>query len=513
MYQPSFYCLQANFKYITVCLFSILWSVIASCQTQEILVNAIPKRPNIIYILADDMGYGDLGCYGQKILKTPNIDKMASEGMLFTQHYAGSSVCAPSRASLMTGRDNGHSRVRGNYETGPHGFGGELELRVEDTTIPEILKKAGYQTALIGKWGLGMDGTTGEPNKKGFDYSYGFLNQAHAHSQFPDYLFRNGKRELIPENANGKRTHFTNDIFTNEALKYIQDKENSKTPFYMFLSLVTPHAEMIVPEDSVFKSYKGKFNDTPYIQRKEGTNGKDSLGIYHSQKYPKAAFASMITHIDNDVAKVLKLVKDLGLDENTIIMFSSDNGPHKEGGNDPYYFNSNGNHKGLKRDLYEGGIKVPFIVRWPGIIKPKSITSQLSVFWDMLPTLAAVSNADIRNVKTEGISLLPTLLGNNDQKQHPFLYWEFHENRYSDQAVRKGDWKAVRHDPDKPLELYNLKSDPRESQNLASKYPVLVKEMENLMLTSRVDNPYFKLKRSEIKNKPIQDLNRLQLNK
>ncbi|EOR93813.1 Arylsulfatase [Arcticibacter svalbardensis MN12-7] len=478
------------------CLFICTVGGFFSCNVNN--NQEVPKqKPNIIYILSDDMGYGDLGCYGQKTIKTPNIDKMASEGIIFTQHYAGSSVCAPSRASLMTGRDNGHCRVRGNYETGTHGFGGELELRPQDTTIPEILKNAGYTTALIGKWGLGMDGTTGEPNKKGFDYSNGYLNQAHAHSQYPDYLFKNGVKYIIPANANGKRNKFSNDIFTTDAIRYIKESKSKEQPFFMFLSFVTPHAEMLVPEDEVFQNYKKKFKETPYTEGMGGSNGKDSLGIYHSQNYPEAAFASMITHIDNDVAKVLKLLKDLNLDENTVVMFASDNGPHEEGGNNPYYFNSNSIFKGIKRDLYEGGIRVPFIVRWPNVIKPKIVTSQICAFWDIMPTLGQMAHADMSGVQTEGISLMPTLLGDTaNQKQHDHFYWEFHENKYSDQAVRKGDWKAVRHDPSKASELYNIKIDPEEKNNVETKHPNIVKEFEQLMISSRVDNPYFKLKRS-----------------
>ena len=490
-----------NIKAIT--LFCAALTVICfSCKDQggkeEASQTAKQEKPNIIYILTDDLGHGDLGCYGQETLKTPHIDKMAEEGIMFTQHYAGSSVCAPSRASLMTGRDNGHSRVRGNYETGPFGFGGELELRPEDTSIPEVLKTAGYNSAMIGKWGLGMNGTTGEPDKKGFNYYYGFLNQAHAHSHFPEYLFRNGEKEDIPENKNGKRGAFSNHIFTDEAVTYIKNQaENKDEPFFLYLSFITPHAEMIVPEDSIFNSFKGRFDEVPFVTDMHGTDGKDSLGLYNSQEHPKAAFASMITHIDNDVNRVLELLKTLDLDENTVVMFSSDNGPHEEGGNDPYYFNSNGENRGIKRDLYEGGIKVPFIVRWPGIIEPNQKSDHVNAFWDILPTLAEIADADMSQVKTEGVSLVPTLLGESEkQKNHEYLYWEFHEKKYTNQAVRKDDWKVVRHDPDGPSELYNLKEDPLERNNIADQYPAIVKEMEEIMITGRVDNSYFPMKRS-----------------
>lgn len=453
------------------------------------------QKPNIILILADDLGYGDLGCYGQQTLKTPNIDRMAREGIRFVQLYAGSPVCAPSRASLMTGRDPGHCWVRGNYETGPHGFGGELELRPKDVTLAEILKRTDYQTAFIGKWGLGMDGTTGEPNRKGFDYSYGFLNQAHAHDQFPDYLYRNGERETVRKNLNEKRGYFSNDIFTDDAIRFLKKKR--ETPFFLYLAYITPHAEMLVPDDSIFNRFKGKFKETPFIMNGQGSNGSDPFGAYHSQSHPQAAFASMITRIDYDIQKVLDELKNLGIDKNTLVIFSSDNGPHKEGGNDPYYFNSNGSQRGIKRDLYEGGIRVPFIVRWPDVIKPAQVSDHLSAFWDILPTFADLANVDISDVATEGISLLPTFLGNSkEQKQHPYLYWEFHENKFSDQAVRNGKWKAVRHDPDAKTELYNLEVDPKEQNNLASTNPDVVSEMEKLLDNSRIVNPYFQLKRS-----------------
>ena len=458
-------------------------------------LNKPNTKPNIILILADDLGYGDLSCYGQQTLKTPNIDRMAREGIRFVQHYTGSSVCAPSRASLMTGRDPGHCWVRGNYETGPHGFGGELELRKQDVTLAEILKRTDYQTAIIGKWGLGMDGTTGEPKRKGFDYSYGFLNQAHAHEQFPDYLYRNGESETVQKNLDGKRGYFSNDIFTDDAIRFLKKKREA--PFFLHLAYITPHAEMLVPEDSIFNRFKGKFKETPFIMNGQGSNGSDPFGAYYSQSHPKAAFASMITRIDYDVKKILDELKNLGLDKNTLIIFSSDNGPHQEGGNDPYFFNSNGSQRGIKRDLYEGGIRVPFIVRWPDVINPGQVSDHLSAFWDILPTFADLVNVNISDVATEGISLLPTFLSNSkEQKQHPYLYWEFHENKFSDQAVRKGKWKAIRHDPDAKAELYNLEVDPKEKNNLASTNPEVVNGLEKLLDNSRIENPFFLLKRS-----------------
>lgn len=474
----------------------LLILVNCSAKTREIKA----EKPNIIYILVDDMGYGDLGCYGQEILKTPHLDQMAAEGIRFTQHYAGAPVCAPSRASLMTGRNTGNSRVRGNYEIGKYGFGGELELRPQDMTIAEVLQQeAGYNTAIIGKWGMGMDGSTGEPRKKGFDYSYGFLNQAHAHWHYPDYLFRNGIKEPVKENADNKRGYFSNDIFTDEALKFIE-KEH-KAPFFLYLAYTTPHAELLVPEDSIFEQYKGKFEETPFVANMSGSNRKDSLGYYHSQQYPKATYAAMITRIDNDVQKILEQLKALGIDENTIVMFSSDNGPHKEGGANPTYFDSNGPLRGAKRDLYEGGIRVPFIVRWPGQIEQGQVSNHISAFWDMLPTLADIVEVELKDVPPEGISLLPTLLGDTAaQREHDHLYWEFHERKYSEQAVRKGEWKAIRHDPDGPVELYNLRTDLSEQYNVAKAHPDIVREMEQLMEKARTENTYWELKSSGDEN-------------
>ncbi|MBK0384049.1 arylsulfatase [Pedobacter sp. SD-b] len=472
------------------------------------VLNGIAQnKPNIVYILCDDMGYGDLSCYGQKDFATPTIDSIAKSGMRFTQHYAGSPVCAPSRASLMTGRDPAHCRVRGNYEVGPDGFGAGLELLPSDVTLGEVAKMAGYHTAVIGKWGMGMEESTGAPNKQGFDLMYGFLNQAHAHYQFPDYLWRNNKKEYIKENSGGKNGAFSNDIFTKEAIKYVSEQKKGK-PFFLYLAYVTPHAEMIVPDDSIFRSFVGKFPEIPFTKGKQGTNGENDFGAYRSQKYPAAAYAAMVVRIDRDVAKVIAQLKKQGLDKNTVIMFSSDNGSHKEGGSNPAYHKSNGDLRGAKRDVYEGGIREPFIVSWPGVVKPGQVSNQISAFWDIMPTFADIFGVDLKKEKvvTDGFSLMPTLTDNTSaQKQHPFLYWEFHENKTSDQAVRKGDWKAVRHDPDaKGVELYNLKTDISESKDVSSKYPQIAADLKHIMDTARTPNPYFPLKRSsDLKiNKP-----------
>ncbi|MCK4966099.1 arylsulfatase, partial [bacterium] len=464
----------------------------------------------------DDLGYGDLSCYGQKKFKTPNIDKLAREGMLFTDHYSGSTVCAPSRCCLMTGLHTGHARVRGNYEIGPKGFGGELELRPEDITIAEILKEAGYRTGLFGKWGMGMDGTTGEPGKKGFDEWFGFLNQAHAHYYYPEYLWKNGRKVELQGNKNGKREQYVHDLITEEALQFVEN--NAGTPFFMYLAYTIPHAELLVPEDSL-REYKGKFPETPYVKSFRGSfrreedffgdstipdnykqykndpeRPKPGFGAYCSQETPRAAFAAMVTRMDRDIGRLMKKLEKLGLDENTIVMFSSDNGPHKEGGHDPDFFNSASTLKGRKRDLYEGGIRIPMIARWPGKIKAGTVSSHISAFWDLMPTAAEIAGAESPE-GIDGISFLPALLGDNaKQKNHQHLYWEFHERGTTEQAVRMGNWKAVRHAPNLPLELYNLKTDIGEERNVAERFPDIVKKLEILLNSSRKESKYWPLR-------------------
>ncbi len=452
------------------------------------------QKPNIIYILADDMGYGDVGCYGQKEIRTPNLDAMAKAGMLFTQHYAGAPVCAPSRAVLMTGRDVGHARVRGNYENGPHGFGAGLELRDKDFTLGEVMKARSYATAIIGKWGLGVEGTIGEPSKQGFDYSYGFLNQGHAHYQFPDYLFRNGQRIEIEENKNGKRKLYSNNLFTDEALQFIGN--NKSKPFFLYLAYTTPHAELLVPEDSIFASYKGRFAEVPFIMSSQGGTPHNSFGAYNSQAYPKAAYAACITHLDRCIGIVVEYLKANNLYQNTLIVFSSDNGPAKEGGADPSYFNSSGGLRGMKRDVYEGGIREPMIVVWPAKINAGSTTDFISGFQDMMPTLAEVAGKPLdKKIPTAGLSLYPLLTGNRAiQKKHPYLYWEFHEGKATAQAIRMGDWKAVRMAPDSTMEIYYLANDREEKKNLAAQQPALVKAFETLFKSARTGHELWPLK-------------------
>jgi len=462
-------------------------SVVASTSAASFL-NSCTKSPekrkaNIIFILADDLGWGDLGCYGQKKIKTPNLDKMASEGMQFTDHYAGSTVCAPSRCSLMTGYHTGHSRVRGNYEKGPHGFGAGLELRPQDITVAELLKSAGYRTGLFGKWGLGVMGTTGQPDKKGFDEWFGYLNQGRAHSYYPEYLWKNGKKVMLEGNKNGQRQQYSHDLITEEAFKFV--RKNKNQPFFMYLAYTIPHAELLVPEDSL-QEYKGKFPEKPYVNKRPGR-----MGSYSSQPTPHAAYAAMVTRMDRDIGRLFDLLKELGIDDNTLVLFSSDNGPHHEGGGDPEFFDSNGPLRGMKRDLYEGGIRVPLLARWPGKIKPGRVTNHVSAFWDFLPTACEIAGVPTR--MTDGISYLPTLLG-KEQREHKYLYWEFHERKTSEQAIRMGKWKAIRHQPDGPIELYDLETDIEEANNVVREHPEIVQQLLVLFSDARTPHSLWPLK-------------------
>ena len=448
------------------------------------------EKPNIIYLLVDDLGYGDLSHYGQTKFSTPNIDRIGKEGMTFTDHYSGSTVCAPSRAALMTGKHSGHGLVRGNYEVGPHGFGGELPLRPEDVSLAEVMKSAGYATGLIGKWGMGMDGTTGEPRKKGFDYSYGFLNQAHAHHYYPEYIYENGEKVMIPENKDDARGLYISDKFAEKGIEFVE--ENKDKPFFLFWAFVTPHAELLVPDDSL-NEFKGKWPETPFVMGKQGGDGTDNpFGVYASQDHPRAAFAGMITRLDKRVGELFDKLEELGIDDNTIIMFSSDNGPHKEGGADPDFFDSNAELTGYKRDLTEGGIRVPFMVRWPNVVKARSKSSHASAFWDVMPTIAEIANTDSPE-DIDGLSFLPALKGEK-QQVHKHLYWEFHERGYTEQALRMGNWKAIRHGVNSPIKLYDLISDESEQNDVSAKYPATAKHITNILDTERTDSELWPLK-------------------
>jgi arylsulfatase A-like enzyme len=412
----------------------------------------VDKKPNIILILSDDFGYGDLGSYGQKFIKTPNLDLLAQSGIRFTQFYAAAPVCAPSRASLMTGKHQGHALIRGNTDDNNQ----RVPLRPEDVTIAEVLKTAGYRTAVIGKWGLGEPETTGIPNKEGFDYFFGYLNQNHAHNYYTDYLWRNRAKVKIPPGA------YSHDLFTRDALDFIERERAN--PFFLYLAYTIPHANnelgrrtgngMEVPSDAPYT----KENWTP--QQKN--------------------YAAMITRMDTDIGKILALLKELKIDDNTIVIFTGDNGPQgtDEGGYDQTLFNSNGNLRGIKRELYEGGIREPLIISWKGKIKAGQTSDFVWASWDFMPTFAAIAGAKSQ-IGIDGISALPVLLGQK-QPARKFLYWEFHEGGYA-QAVRMGNWKAVRHGVSGKIELYNLQTDVGEKIDLAAKNPGIVRQITEIM--------------------------------
>ncbi len=423
-------------------------------------------KPNLVFIMLDDAGYGDFSCYGQTKFQTPNIDRLAEQGMKFTQHYSGCTVCAPTRCVLMTGYHTGHCFIRGNKEAKPEG---QQPIPAETVTLPELLKKAGYATGAFGKWGLGSPGSEGDPVRQGFDEFFGYNCQREAHNYYTDHLWHN----LEKVELDGKT--YSHGLIMDQALNFIKDHQ--KGPFFCYLPITIPHAAMHSPEKYV-APFRKKF---PEFENKIGKYAGTNV------KNPIAAFAGMMTHADEDVGRLLMLLKDLHIDDNTLVMLTSDNGPHKEGGHDPVFFDSNGPFRGFKRDVYEGGIRNALLARWPGKIEPGSTSDLISAHWDILPTFCQLAGvtppADI-----DGISLVPTLLGEPEkQKHHEFLYWEFHEQG-GKRAVRFGPWKALQLNlqkkADGPIELYNLDSDPGETKNLAADHPDLIAKAKKMFAQS-----------------------------
>lgn len=472
----------------------ILFIGLISCGTtkEKTIEPTETAKPNIILILADDLGYGDLGVTGQTKIETPNIDKLAGNGMLFTNHYSGATVCAPSRSALMTGLHTGHTPIRGNFEVQPEG---QYPMPDSIMTIPKMMKKAGYATGAFGKWGLGFIGTSGDPNNQGFDKFFGYNCQRYAHRYYPEYLWDNNQKVMLEGNDWTNKTTFAPEVIHQESLQFIEN--NKDKPFFMFVPMVTPHAELATSDTVLLKKYREKFGDEkPYLAPKGHDYGPDIIiPGYQSVEYPRAVYASMVEQLDRQVGEIIQKLEELGLTENTIIIFASDNGPHQEGGNDPDFFQSNAGRRGYKRDLYEGGIRTSLIVKWPGKTKPGTQTDHISAFWDFLPTFAEILGEKVES-KIDGISFVPTLKGESGQMQHEYLYWEFVELG-GRQAIRKGDWKAVRLDVKKdrnsPIELYNLKDDPTESRNVATSNPELVKEMAKLFESTHSPNPVFML--------------------
>ena len=477
-----------------------------------------PLKPNIIFILCDDMGYGDLGCYGQKYIQTPNLDRMAQEGMRFTQAYAGSPVSAPSRAALMTGQHSGHGHVRGNKEYWPQSpvmkYGenkdwsivGQEPYDANHVILPEIMKNNGYTTGMFGKWAGGYEGSCSTPDKRGVDEYYGFICQFQAHLYYPNFLNRYSKskgatatiRLTMEDNIRypmfgddyKKRTQYSADLIHGEALQWL-DAQDGKQPFYGFFTYTLPHAELAQPNDSILKHYKKQFFTDKTWGGSEGSR-------YNPAEHTHAQFAGMITRLDAFVGEIFAKLKEKGLDENTIVIFSSDNGPHEEGGADPSFFGRDGKLRGLKRQCYEGGIRIPFIVRWPGHVPAGTVNDHQLAFYDVMPTFCELAgdkrfpkkylNKKIDGDCFDGISFAPTLLGDDARQQkHEFLYWEFHE---TDQiGVRMGDWKLVVKKGEKYL--YNLAEDIHEDVNVAAQHPDILQQMVDIILREHTDNKLF----------------------
>lgn len=461
--------------------------LLAGCNKSSDQQEPTEQKPNIIYIIADDLGYGDVGFNGQQIISTPHIDRLAKNGLVFTQHYSGTTVCAPSRSSLVTGLHTGHTPVRGNYEIQPEG---QYPLPDTVNTLFKVMKNAGYTTGAFGKWGLGYPGSEGDPMNQAVDVFYGYNCQRIGHNYFPYHLWSNGDSVVLEGNAGKGMEQYGPQLIHEQTLKFIED--NKDNPFFLFVPSIIPHAELVVPENLMVQ-YRGEYGkETPFKGVDEGPLYK--LGGYMSQEEPRAAFAAMVELLDEQVGEIIAKLDELGLSKNTLIVFTSDNGPHVEGGADPDYFNSNGPFRGNKRDLYEGGIHVPMVAYWPEKIKAGQ-SAHISAFWDILPTLAELIGEEVDN-QLDGLSFLPTLLDRKGQMEHNYLYWEFVEQG-GKQAVRKGNWKAVRlgvkSNAGAPIELYDLDKDPSEQNNLAAEFPGVVKEMEKIMEEAHAPNPVFPL--------------------
>jgi arylsulfatase A len=463
---------------------SIIFCV--SCQNKFENVGET-RKPNIVYVMADDLGYGDVGCYGQEIIRTPNIDQLAAEGIRFTQHYSGSTVCAPSRGVLMTGLHTGHAEVRGNGQVEPYG-----QTPISDTaiTVAELLKKAGYTTGLIGKWGLGVETTSGFPLDQGFDFFYGYVDQVLAHNYYPEYLWRNNEKVYLANEVkyldstawhdglgsySTKKVDYSHDLFTNEALAFIE--RNKEEPFYLYLAYTIPHNNG--------EALPGKKQEVP------------DYGMYAVEDWASdtMGYAAMITRMDKDIGALVNTIDSLGLDEHTLIIFTSDNGPmQEETHGHTAFFNSNAHLRGGKRDLYEGGIRVPLVARWTNYIASNKVSNHISASWDFLPTACEVAGVEVPKA-VDGISYLPALLG-DEQNQHEYLYWEF-PSQGGKQALRKGDWKIVRlnlsNGADTRTELYNLREDPGETRNVATENQEILEEMLKLADEARTYDAAWKL--------------------
>lgn len=472
----------------TTCLILLILIISfgVSCKNAKIDRKKVQApRPNIIFILADDLGYGDVGFNGQDRIKTPYIDKLAANGLVFTNHYTGSTVCGPSRAVLMTGKHTGHCTVRGNPRWTASGT--PVDLEVKDVTVAEELKRAGYTTGIIGKWGLAENLSEGIPNRQGFDYFYGFNQHSPAHHYYPETVFENENELTLegnnPQTKQGQHIHY---LMTKKATEFINNKY--KKPFFLYLAYTIPHFELTILEKE-----KEQYKNLGWPKRKM------TPGHYRHDKDGHITYAAMVSTMDRDIGNLMEQLKTLGIDENTLVVFTSDNGHEYDSVKDEF-FNSNGDFQGHKRDLYEGGIHTPFVAYWPNTIKAGTTTHHISAFWDFLPTACELAGVNPRD-KIDGISYAPTLLGNHKKQQkHDYLYWEFNERSGPIQAVRKGHWKGVKF-KNKPIEIYNLNKDIGEQNNLANQYPDKAKELRNLINNSRTEHPEFPLVKKIIKKK------------
>ncbi len=445
--------------------------------TQSIASGASKNKPNIIFIMADDLGYAELGCYGQKKIKTPYVDRLAAEGMRFTQYYTGSAVCAPARCNLMTGKHGGHAYIRNNGEVGGwETFRGQTPLAAEEVTVAEVLKGQGYATGVFGKWGLGAVNSTGDPLNQGFDRFFGYNCQRHAHNLYPEFLVSDRGKVTLEGNTRGLTgQHYAPQVIADQMLDFV--RQNKDKPFFVYYATVLPHLALQVPEEDL-KQYRGQWPETPY-------EGKS----YLPHPTPKACYAAMISFLDRQVGRLMELLKTEGLDENTVVFFTSDNGTtHLKPQVDYEFFDSVGPLRGLKGQLYEGGIREPMIARWPGKIEPGTVTDHLAAHYDVLATLGSIAGATVPT-DNDSVSFLPTLLSEpGKQTKHEYLFWDF--AGYSGQiAVRMGRWKGIKRglvkNPDAPLELYDLDSDIGEKNNVVEKYPEIAAQIEKIMLEGR----------------------------
>ena len=425
------------------------------------------EKPNIIYILCDDLGYAEVGYNGQEKIQTPELDALASKGMRFTDHYCGNAVCAPSRASLMTGKHPGHAFIRANSPGYPNG---QTPIPADSETLGKLMKRAGYATACIGKWGLGSFHDVGNPNKQGFDHFFGYTDQRNAHNYYPEYLWRNAEKEML-NNANGAENDYSHDLMTQDALKFIEQKKEE--PFFLYLAYLIPHVKYQVPD----------------------------LAQYADRDWPKEMkiHAAMTSRMDRDIGTIVRRLEEYGIDDNTLIIFNSDNGAHGKSGSEKF-FNTSGELRGIKRSMFDGGVRSPMFAYWPGKVEAGTVSDHISAFWDMLPTLSELTGEPMVG-ETDGLSLLPTLLGNKDkQKQHKYLYWELYEGGKPNCAIRFGKWKGVVQDTRKGLniELYDINGDQGEMKNQAAQYPEVVAEIRKMMVEAHVKSPYW-----DKANKPL----------